>query len=59
MAKNSTVTVLSTDCTHVIPGLLELPAGIPTIIPATDLDRVLALPGVIQINIPQPVPSED
>lgn len=55
----STAIVLSVDCTHIIPDLMELPAGVPTEIPANLLGRALALPGVTQLPTPTAPPPED
>lgn len=48
--------VVSTECTHVAPGLPELPAGVPTAIPLASLAFALTLQGVLQVE-PNPNPS--
>ncbi len=56
------VFVISEACTTVFPDLeLELPAGVPVLVPESFLPRVLAHPGVIQVHLDPatPVPSED
>ena len=53
------VFVLSESSTAVFPDLgLELPAGVPVLIPADLLERVLALPGVAQVFPDPTIPEE-
>ena len=49
-------TVISTECTHVAPGLPELTAGVRVSIPLASLAFALSLSGVIQIE-PNPNPD--
>lgn len=48
--------VLSTECTHLAPGLPELVGGIETLIPVHSLAAALALRGVVEV---EPSPNPD
>jgi len=60
MSPTADIKVVSTLCTYVIHELgVELPAGEAVAIPAKHLSRVLALPGVVQLQPTPATPSED
>jgi hypothetical protein len=55
----ATVRVLSQDCTHILSDQgLVLEGGAVTEIPAQHLARVLALPGVVQVDF-EPTPEKE
>jgi hypothetical protein len=54
-SKSAEVFVISTECTTTYPDLgLELPAGVPVLIPSEHLERVLTMPGVVVAELANP-----